>query len=422
MMTSSDHPLPTSQHIKISAGIAVLLALIVLPYIYLIFFIFPIAGQDKTDELGKLLAQQVGNGNAEQIVNKDTLILSVVLHQLTSSGSVAYAAIYSADNQLLAKAGVPSEESSAEFRTYTENITIQNSSAGRVLITLRTNGPMMVGIYSTAQWAWIMFAWFIFLVLITIVWVSYVLLPKGTATVDTESIVTGLQRIRRTLTRATQPITPEELPVAVDNEPERWHTVQSGVLVIEFSNLSTLLQQLNNKTMTKLLEECYANMDMCAKLYNGSLSGWLGKNVVIYFNGSNEETEHYFHAVCCAELIIGLTNYLNERLLKSNLPRIKLHAALHAGDLLTDNNHSISETISIATEICQHADNNQLLISDALYTRDAVAERLLVSEPHILVLESINRPITTYAILDLQPTYRELLTRQIQQLITMKSN
>lgn len=410
---------------KISVSVAILLACTVLPCLYLIAFIIPNSQHTQIDELGKVIAQQLANSSTEQTVHKDTLGLSVILRQLIDEGSVVHATIYSADNEILAEAGTLPEETATDYRTYSDDIMVQESLAGKVSVTLHTNSASLIGMYTLTQWVWIIIAWCFFAFLMTIFWVMHLLRPIDTNDATDESAVNTLQRILQTLNpnTPTQTVSP-----ATPDDHAHWHIVRSGVLVLEFSNLSMLLQRLNNKTMAKLVDECYANMEMSAKLYNGNLSGWLGKNVVICFNGSNDETEHYFHAVCCAELIIGLTNYLNERLAKSNLPRIKLRAALHAGDLLTDADHlltqapkhMISEIVSIATEICQHAEHNQLLISDDLYTSDAIAQRIIISDPHVIVLECIDRPITTYSILDLQPTYRELLTRQIQHLITSK--
>lgn len=418
---------PMHDRVKISIALTIVLTLTVLPCLYLIGFVLPNTQNTQVDDLGRLIAQQLSSSSAEPVVHKDTLSLSVVLRELIGGGAVVHAAIYSADNQLLAEAGTAPETTSSEFHVYTQNIAVQNSLAGHVSVTIRTNRLVIAGIYSVSQWIWIILTWTFFLLLITIFWITSVLHLNNKPDNTDEPTIGALQRILQTLNPThNSTLANQSEHIA---EHSHWHIVRSGVLVLEFSNLSMLLQRLNNKTMAKLVDECYANVEMCAKLYNGNLSGWLGKNVVICFNGSNDETEHYFHAICCAELIIGLTNYLNERLAKSNLPRIKLHAALHAGDLLTDADHllteapkhMISEAVSIATEICQHAEHNQLLISDDLYTSDAIAQRLIISDPHVIVLECINRPITTYAILDLQPTYRELLTRQIQQLITLKS-
>lgn len=412
---------------KISVGIAVLLAITVLPCLYFINFVIPQSQNSQFDDLGKVIAQQLANSSTEQTVHKDTLGLSVILHQLVDSGSVVHATIYSADNEMLAEAGTLPEETAMNYRTYSNNIMVQESLAGIASVTLHTNTTSRIGFYTLSQWVWIILAWSFFAFIITAVWMTHLLRPANTTNGENESTVKTLQRILQTLNPNTSTQAEE---VETPDTDAYWHIVRSGVLVLEFSNLSMLLQRLNNKTMAKLVDECYANMEMSAKLYNGNLSGWLGKNVVICFNGSNDETEHYFHAVCCAELIIGLTHYLNERLAKSNLPKIKLRAALHSGDLLTDADHlltqapkhMISEIVSIATEICQHAEHNQLLISDDLYTSDAIAQRIIVSDPHVVVLECIDRPITTYSILDLQPTYRELLTRQIQHLITSKTS
>lgn len=423
---SSEYISSRNPRLKVVACIGILLIVTTLPYLYFILFIIPNYQHAYIDDLGKVIAQQLSNSSTEQVVHNDTLALSVILRQLVDDNHVVHAIIYTADNKLLAEAGKLPEEASTDYQQYSNKIMVQESLAGTVQITLRTHNERQIGLYTLSQWVWIIIGWSIIIFFASAAWIAYLLRSTDNDnSADASTTVNALQRILQTLNLNNST---ESLPNTTHNDDTYWHIVRSAVLVLEFSNLSMLLQRLNNKTMAKLVDECYANMELSAKLYNGNLSGWLGKNVVICFNGANNETEHYFHAVCCAELIIGLTNYLNERLVKSNLPRIKLRAALHAGDLLTDTDHAltqspkhmISEIVSIATEICQHADHNQLLISDDLYTSDAIAQRIIISDPHVIVLECIDRPITTYSILDLQPTYRELLTRQIQHLITSK--
>jgi adenylate cyclase len=425
---SPEYTLTGNPRSKIIIIITILFLLTFLPSIYLIKVIIPDAENAQLDALGKVIAQQLANSSTEQVVHKDALGLSVILRQLVNDDSVTHAAIYAANNEILAEAGTLPEAQTADYRNYSSNIMVQESLAGVVHITLHTHDIPLMGIYSLSQIVWVMVAWGLLILLITAVWVIKLLHPAAAVGAATDEFaVTTLQRILHTLNPGEQH---PSGALTTDADHSNWHIVRSAVLVLEFSNLSMLLQRLNNKTMAKLVDECYANMETSAKLYNANVSGWLGKHVVICFNGANDETEHYFHAICCAELIIGLTNHLNEQLAKTNLPRIKLRAALHAGDLLTDTDHLladapkhiISEIVSIATEICQNAEHNQLLISDDLYMADSIAHRLIISDPHVVVLECINRPITTYAILDLQPTYRELLSRQIQQLIKLKSH
>lgn len=427
-MTEAHHHSTTVHKLRIQiiASFLISLIFIILPFIYLIFFTIPNTQSEQFDKLGNIIAQELANNVTEQIVHQDALGLNVILRQLIDGGMIVYATIYAPNKEVLAEAGSLPEEAVADYRTYTTDITVQDSLVGTVKIILNTSASPSNSAYSFSQSMWIIFAWAVFVLLTVAAYITRLLKIAPSHQDGVESPVTALQKILQTLNPSSNHT--DTLESKPNDLLSQWHIVRSAVLVLEFSNLSVLLQRLNNKTMAKLVDECYSNMEMSAKLYNGNLSGWLGKNVVICFNGSNDETEHYFHAICCAELIIGLTNYLNERLAKSNLPRVKLRAALHAGDLLTDANHllteqpkhMISEIVSIATEICQHAEHNQLLISDDLYTSDAIAQRLIISDPHVVVLECIDRPITTYAILDLQPSYRELLTRQIQHLITSK--
>jgi uncharacterized membrane protein affecting hemolysin expression len=162
--------------LKISTGVAILLALTLLPCMYLIVFVIPDTQSTQIDSLGKLIAQQLSNSSAEQVVHKDALSLSVMLRELVSDGTVTHAVIYTPDNQPLAEAGAQPEETSHDVHTYSENIMIQDSLAGHVSITIRTNTLTLAGIYTVNQWMWIIVAWAFFLLLITIAWISSVLI------------------------------------------------------------------------------------------------------------------------------------------------------------------------------------------------------------------------------------------------------
>jgi Ca2+-transporting ATPase len=83
--------------------------------------------------IGMAIASQLASGVSEYLISEDRLSLAVLLSDLVQKGVFESAAIYGADNSLVAMAGDPTDFLS---QVYTVEIPYQDSIAGYVRITL----------------------------------------------------------------------------------------------------------------------------------------------------------------------------------------------------------------------------------------------------------------------------------------------
>src|SRR4051812_15050717 len=117
------------------------------PLLYWAMFISFSHHQTQLDELGNSLAQQLANNNADRVLHKDSLSLSVILHQIINNNSITHAAIYDNTHHVLAEAGAPAPEgNSTVFKSYDANIIFQDASVGSVRLTLKNSVLSLAGI------------------------------------------------------------------------------------------------------------------------------------------------------------------------------------------------------------------------------------------------------------------------------------
>lgn len=115
-----------------------------------VFFFFWLTADSlsrQNDSYGKLVAAQLAVSSADYLLKNDLLSLNVVLTELLEKHRFAQLSVYSADNRILAQAGVPVR--SKNLRVFTAEISYQDSIAGFVRISLDNSGLISeVGVYA----------------------------------------------------------------------------------------------------------------------------------------------------------------------------------------------------------------------------------------------------------------------------------
>ncbi|MEK9648070.1 MAG: hypothetical protein VW337_02990, partial [Gammaproteobacteria bacterium] len=88
------------------------------------------------DILGASLSNQAAFSVREFVLVNDLLALNVALAQMAQDDNILYVAIHDVDDSLIANAGSRPKGASLSNNTYTANITVQNTIAGSVRLTL----------------------------------------------------------------------------------------------------------------------------------------------------------------------------------------------------------------------------------------------------------------------------------------------
>nr|WP_154742452.1 AhpA/YtjB family protein [Pseudomonas karstica] len=139
--------------LRIASHNVILVALALVIYACVMGLQFKQAMHEQADALGASLTTQTATSATELLVSNDILSLNVLLNNLTKNPLVAHAAIYSADNRIMAEAGQrPKNGLLREAEgLYSSNITFQDVKAGQLRISLdmqQFQQPMTISLQS----------------------------------------------------------------------------------------------------------------------------------------------------------------------------------------------------------------------------------------------------------------------------------
>nr|WP_256737457.1 AhpA/YtjB family protein [Pseudomonas sp. dw_358] len=141
--------------LRIATHNIVLVALALIIYAAVMGLQFKQAMHEQADALGQSLTTQTASSATELLVANDMLSLNVLLNNLVKNPLVAHAAIYSADNRIIAEAGQRPKNGllGPADGLYETKISFQDVTAGTLRISLDMNQfqqPLMLSLQSMA--------------------------------------------------------------------------------------------------------------------------------------------------------------------------------------------------------------------------------------------------------------------------------
>lgn len=331
----------------------------------------------RTAHYGNSLAKLTAGQAANATLNSDLVSLQVGLENLIKNPHVLSATIHDVENQLLVQAGdspTLGHYSSVNSRSFTAPITLHDSVAGYVAVTLDTQA-----IYDNQDNAWLIGLFAVCLMLTSF---SLMTTPKPS---------------------------PGPAPVAEpaqDNElPTHHHSSADDVpvvLLLRVLNIESLRKQINGSLRAKLFAELGKKIDGINMLYNGRLEAASENWLSIRYSG-DDIADASFRASCAALLLFRLIEECEETL------QLQLSGAIYQ----PSQQRQLSGLLQEAkfTEHCrnqlQSSSAQQLLLhTDAI--NDNLTQRLITDDSEHWA-----------QVQDLHSGYTDLLNKQCQQLRTM---
>lgn len=331
----------------------------------------------RTAHYGTSLAKLTAGQAANATLNSDLVSLQVGLENLIKNPHVLSATIHDVENQLLVQAGdspTLGQYSSANSRSFTAPITLHDSVAGYVAVTLDTQA-----IYATQDNAWL-----IGLVAICLMLMIFSLMTSP---------------------KLTNSRTPEPNPEQ-EHELPTHHNASADdvqvVLLLHVLNIDTLRKQINGSLRGKLFAELGKKIDGINMLYNGKIES-ASENWLSIRYGGDDIADASFRAACAAILLFRLIDESDDTL------QLQLSGAIY----LPGQQRQLTG-----------------LLEESKFTQQCHSE-LQDSRPQQLLLhqQAINDNLTQRLITegdsqwaqvqDLHSGYTDLLNKQCQQLRTM---
>ncbi|WP_111642580.1 hypothetical protein [Marinimicrobium alkaliphilum] len=328
-----------------------------------------LAGQQiQSERYGQALADTAARQAVEPALNQDMISLQVIVRELTRHPGVVGATVHDVENRLLVQSGHnPDRREREAFLRFGATIALHNNIAGQLRVTLER--PRL----DTGERVFLVLWGLGFALLIGALWLT----PHW-------------QQLRRTRASAAPVPAPDTF------EPEAPETPTASVrLSLYLNNLATLYNQLNSEGFSERASTFEQQLKRVLNLYSGERRLLWGDVLIIDFAGDNN-ADCSFRALCAAQLLSELCQGIEG-------PRLRLSASIQAlpdpsspASLEADFCHQFSER--------RHPEGETIVIAAGLI--DPALEAHAEITPGTGELKRI------------LPPYRDMLTRQCEQLLS----
>ncbi len=345
-------------------------------------------------EYGTALAQIAARQAVDPTLTNDLVSLQVILKEVATNPQVAGATIHDVENRLLVQGGhLPQGGNNRMQRSFSAPITLHNSIAGYVTVTLTLNGESQGNLYGQLFWAWA--ALLLLIAAAVAFWLN-----REDATEDATP-----EQVIPTDPKTTNSAVPEsEPPASTPQVPEtKTESRPSVSLHLKIHNFAQLHDQLNRGSFKSLISRFEQQLVGVHTLYGGRLDrpGVTGRDLNLDYAG-NSLDDCSFRALCSAQLLLSLTTQVQG-------PQLQLSASLSSRECGDDNDTPLWDQMLAAGINPQLPGPHQVYIAPELLSATLARQVDYTALPdgQGARLEQIRSP------------YDELLTRQERQLIAL---
>lgn len=372
----------------------------------LTFFLARTVTDEQASRFGHALAAESAQRAAEYLVHDDLVSLNVVTASLTRLPGIVGVTVYDRHRQPLAQSGlVQATPDTITTRALILTEEAEERGSVELIISPSAASPAMSRLYY-ALIGWLGF--------------SVVLLLFVARLQRDEPAAAGAPVIATREPVPVDPPTNPQEPVARPDAPPR--IPEGTLLCVEVVNLPTLEQRLAPHLLAETLRWYDDVLARACMLYGGRVLQHIGEQCLVLFpvEGANED-ESLFHAVCCAQLFLGVVRETTVDRKTAGRVALQFTAALHHDPSLDTEIRAL-----ITWEICTQAGiAGRLTVTDAVSDHPVVAERLIVDGNHRHLLqiespisenESRQQDLVAFGVVRLADSYEDLISRQVSRL------
>jgi adenylate cyclase len=204
--------------------------------------------------------------------------------------------------------------------------------------------------------------------------------------------------------------------------------VEATVLFIDIVGFTGLCEELAPKQIVSLLNQYYFYINEVAKRCRGSVDKFVGDGAMVLFGAPQPNEQHAYDAVRAGLLFLALFADLAKTQNKQVMP-VKVHLGVHTGRMLAgilgskERMHYtlVGDNVNLGARLCEMADPEQLVISDAVLKHSSVVNKLSVSTTGSKKLKGKSTNVSTYQVAGLvESQEQQWITNQCQQLVNIE--
>jgi len=333
----------------------------------------------RTQHYGEALTRLAARQAIDATLNHDLVSLQVAMQDITQNPHLLSATIHDVENRLLVQAGSspnlsPSNQPN-DYRSYTSPITLHDSVAGYVTVTIDTNA-----IFQQQDDAWLL----------------------ALAALFISAIGWCLLNLPEQNQNPVVKAPAAELPQRNSSQPT---DVQMNLL-LQSCNLGTLKKQLSGTKHEQLFQQLERQLSGVNTLYNGRIIEASGQQLMIQFS-DNDASNACFRAICAAQLLFQLQSETSGLQLEYSAAVIP-----DEGSKLLSDQMRYSGLLFRAQETLRQQAPFELLLSSDHRGGQQLEQRI----------QTLSLNEDWLQVSELQPSYQALLGKQVKQLQQVMSD
>lgn len=198
-----------------------------------------------------------------------------------------------------------------------------------------------------------------------------------------------------------------------DITPVEQPTIPTAILFIRLGGQEKL-KQLSKERLISLLQRYRDCLDQTVRLYKGEIHTLTDGSSLVLFHGRGSDADTYLtHAICCGELMRGLSHELQVELAETNITLLLQIAITQGTGLLglTPKELINNDTVQKIESLADHS-RNLLLMDQSIASDSQVA--------NLAKVRALANPAGTYCIERVMEPYAEILEKQLRNMRNCK--
>ena len=193
--------------------------------------------------------------------------------------------------------------------------------------------------------------------------------------------------------------------------------IRGSVIFADVVGFTRLSESMEPEKVASILNHYFGLINRACELCLGMVDKYMGDCAMLVFGALDNDPDHCFHAVFCAELIRLIIREENRRRQEAGETAIEFRMGINTGTMLAGNLGSrnrmdytvVGDSVNLASRLCGVSGAGQIIISEEIYRRPTIQQRFRVVEHERIRLRGFEEKVPTYKVLGIAPHYLERL-------------
>ena len=233
-------------------------------------------------------------------------------------------------------------------------------------------------------------------------------------------------QVERVLSRFVSPRVAQQMMADLGEVQLGGREAEASVLFADIVGFTRLSERMAPDAVAELLN-CYFNAISCAAdFYRGTIDKYMGDCAMLVFGVPEKDSEHLYHALCCAVMIQRMVLRINEQRRAQGLVTVEFRIGINAGTMLAGNLGSqnrmqytvVGDAVNLASRLSNMAGAGEIIISDVLARDPNVASRLRSNIAGTLRVRGKSDPVLTYRVEGVHAQSETLMEQRIARFLS----